>query len=794
FYDAIAPIVSADSVDMGIAFRGARSGQDAPPPYSDAAPVKETPAIPMEHDGEEGDYLNCPMTRQEYEDFYQALREAERVPAHDFEKEKHFEGCMPIEALADRGERTLAFGPLKPVGFTDPRTGRRPWALLQLRAENAARTSFNLVGCQTKMTHGAQDRVFRLVPGLARAEFLRYGSMHRNTYVDAPQCLNADLSLKGRPGVFLAGQITGVEGYVESAACGLWLGLLLAARAYGRELPPPPPTTALGALLGHLQTPAKHFTPSNVHFGLMPALEENVKKKSRKAAMAERGQRDFSAWLALAFLLYVFLGKYIPGAFGHVGFPVTRVADHMFWGSQGLLGVGVGVSATYIFLFVLFAAFLRISGFSEFINDLALTLVGRTAGGPAKVSVIASALMGMINGSALANVATTGAVTIPLMKKTGYKAEFAGAVEAVASTGGQFAPPIMGAVGFIMAEFLGVSYTTVMIAAAMPAFLYYLGLIMAVHFEARKLGLKGLSREYIPDAMAVMCRRGHLFLPLAALLALMFMGFTPLFAAAAAIFVTVAASWFSRETRMGPRRILQALEEGARGAVGVGVSCVVIGIIIGSVSLTGLGLTFGFEVLKYVGQEHLYLGGVFVMAMSTILGMGVPGVAAYVIVAAVAVPVLTGVGVQPLAAHMFCLFYACLSNITPPVAMSSYVAAGIAHSNETKTSLIAVRLGLQGFILPFFFLNNPLLLCSGEGTVLASLWAFFTASLGVSALAAGLGRWLRAPCTVLQSILFLVGAVFTIDPGLCTDAAGLVLIAAAAALNMRGGKVPGRTS
>ena len=301
FYDAIAPIVSAESIDMGIAFRGSRYGKDAPPPYSDAAPVKETPAEPREQDGEEGDYLNCPMTRREYEDFYLALREAERVPAHDFEKEKHFEGCMPIEALADRGERTLTFGPLKPVGFTDPRTGRRPWALLQLRAENAARTSFNLVGCQTKMTHGAQDRVFRLVPGLAKAEFLRYGSMHRNTYIDAPQCLNADLSLKGRPGVFLAGQITGVEGYVESAACGLWLGLLLAARAYGRELPPPPPTTALGALLGHLQTPAKHFTPSNVHFGLMPALEGNVKKKSRKAAMAERGQRDFSAWLALAF-------------------------------------------------------------------------------------------------------------------------------------------------------------------------------------------------------------------------------------------------------------------------------------------------------------------------------------------------------------------------------------------------------------------------------------------------------------------------------------------------------------
>ena len=301
FYDAIAPIVSADSIDMGIAFRGSRYGRDAPPPSSGADPVPGAPAVPADPEAGEGDYLNCPMDRREYEAFYQALLGAERVPAHGFETEKHFEGCMPIEALADRGERTLAFGPLKPVGFTDPRTGRRPWALLQLRAENAGRTAFNLVGCQTKMTHAAQDRVFRLVPGLAKAEFLRYGSMHRNTYVNAPLCLNADLSLKARPGVFLAGQITGVEGYVESAACGLWLGLLLAARAHGRELPPPPATTALGALLGHLQAPAKHFTPSNVHFGLMPALEENVRKKSRKAAMAERGQRDFAAWLALAF-------------------------------------------------------------------------------------------------------------------------------------------------------------------------------------------------------------------------------------------------------------------------------------------------------------------------------------------------------------------------------------------------------------------------------------------------------------------------------------------------------------
>ena len=494
--------------------------------------------------------------------------------------------------------------------------------------------------------------------------------------------------------------------------------------------------------------------------------------------MARRVVGNLAA-LALVFLAYNFFGYLIPGAFGHPGYSWNRVVEHMFWGSQGLLGVGVGVSATYIFLFVLFGAFLKYSGFSDFINDLALTLVGRTAGGPAKVSVIASALMGMINGSALANVATTGAITIPLMKKTGYRAEFAGAVEAVASTGGQFAPPIMGAVGFIMAEFLGVPYTTVMLAAAIPAFLYYFTLLMAVHFEARKLGLRGLSREHIPNAANVLKERGHLLLPLIALMALLFMGYTPLFAAAISIAVTVAASWLSPRTRMGLSSILMAMEEGARGAVGVGAACVIIGIIIGTVSLTGLGLTFGYEVLKYVGEGQLYLGGLFVMIMSTILGMGVPGVAAYVIVAAVAVPVLTGVGVMPMAAHMFCLFYACLSNITPPVAMSSYVAAGIAHSDQTRTSLIAVKLGLTGFILPFFFLNNPLLLYSSANPALATLWAFATACLGVSALAAGLQGWLFGPCNSVMRGLLLVAAFLAIDPGLKTDLAALALCAVA---------------
>lgn len=277
FYDAIAPIVAADSVDMSVAFRGSRY----------AGP---------EEQGISGDYLNCPMTREEYQAFYDVLIAAEKVPTREFEKEIHFEGCMPIEALAERGDRTLTFGPLKPVGFTDPRTGRRPWALVQLRAEDRNGSMFNLVGCQTKLTYPEQERIFRLIPGLEHAEFLRFGSMHRNTYVDAPEVLGEDLRLRAAPRVCLAGQITGVEGYVESAACGLWAGMLLAARHVGETLPPPPPETALGALLAHLRAPAKKFQPSNVHFGLMPELPERAKKKDRKAVYSLRAREAFAAW------------------------------------------------------------------------------------------------------------------------------------------------------------------------------------------------------------------------------------------------------------------------------------------------------------------------------------------------------------------------------------------------------------------------------------------------------------------------------------------------------------------
>ncbi len=283
FYDAIAPIVHADSLDMQIIFRGSR--------YQEP----EEAAI-------HGEYLNCPFEKDEYLNFYQALLNAEKVQTKDFEKEIHFEGCMPIEALAERGERTLTFGPMKPVGFIDPRTNRRPYAIVQLRTENLNQTMYNLVGCQTKLNYKAQEQVFRLIPGLANAEFVRLGSMHRNTYVNAPQVLDEQLRLKGQEKFYLAGQISGVEGYVESAACGHWVALLLMSKLQEKSLINPPVQSALGALLNYLQTPVKKFQPSNAHFGLMPELAERAKKKERKALYSARARDSFGTWIKQSFL------------------------------------------------------------------------------------------------------------------------------------------------------------------------------------------------------------------------------------------------------------------------------------------------------------------------------------------------------------------------------------------------------------------------------------------------------------------------------------------------------------
>ena len=484
------------------------------------------------------------------------------------------------------------------------------------------------------------------------------------------------------------------------------------------------------------------------------------------------------AILAALFLAYNWFGAYIPGPLGHNGLTLKRVLSTQFWGTQGIFGIGIGVSATYIFMFVMFGAFLKYSGFSKFINDFSLALVGQSPGGPAKVAVLASAAMGMINGSAIANVATTGTITIPLMKQIGYRKEFAGAVEAVASTGGQFCPPIMGAVGFVMAEFLNISYVSVMLAAIIPAFLYYLGLLCAVHFEARKRGLTGFAKENIPNALEVIRKQGYLSVPLFVLIALMCFGYTPLYAAVISIVATVVSSYIRRETAMTPAVILKAVTEGARGAIAVGVCCVIIGIIIGTVTLTSLGLNMGYVILSFVEDGNIFLTGLFTMLMSVVLGMGVPGVAAYVIVQAVAVPVLIKVGIVPICAHLFCLIYACLSNITPPVAMSCYVASGISGGNQFKTGLISVRLGLIGFIIPFFFLTNPVLLIgvAQEASALEYLWVSLTATLGTIALAGGLQNYFIRHCSVIERILLLSICPLLLYPDFVSDLMGIGLL------------------
>ena len=492
------------------------------------------------------------------------------------------------------------------------------------------------------------------------------------------------------------------------------------------------------------------------------------------------------AILALIFLSYNFLGRFIPGSLGHNGFTLKRILITQFWGTQGILGTGAGAFASYIFLFVVFGAFLKYSGFSDFISNLALSLVGKTPGGPAKVAVIASALLGMVNGSAVANVATTGTITIPMMKKAGYKKEFAAAVEATSSTGGQFCPPVMGAVGFIMAEFLGLSYTKVLMAATVPAFLYYLGLLMSVHFEAKRLGLCGVSQEEIPRTRDVLKEGWHLMIPLVVLIGVMVAGRSPIFAAALAIPVTVAASWIKKDTRMTWDKIVASCSEGAKGAITVGVPCLLIGVIISTVTLTSLGLNIGYMITNGFASGSIFLVGLLVMIISVVLGMGVPGVAAYVIVQAVAVPVLLRAGVIPLAAHMFCLIYACLSNITPPVAISCFVASGIASSDQSKTALLSVRLALVGFIIPFFFLSNPVLLPSAQSTTFfQSFSAILTAAIGTVLLSGALEGYFMTKLHWAERVLFAAASLLLLFPGVRTDIIGLVMAVALIVVQLR---------
>ncbi|MDO5718814.1 MAG: TRAP transporter fused permease subunit [Tissierellia bacterium] len=480
-------------------------------------------------------------------------------------------------------------------------------------------------------------------------------------------------------------------------------------------------------------------------------------------------------YLAIFFLAYNYFGKFLPKNIGHNGLSLERVLSHMFWGTQGIFGIGAGVSSTYIFVFVLFGSFLKYSGFSSLINDICLKFVGNTPGGAAKVSVLGSGLLGMINGSAVANVATTGSITIPMMIESGYEPEFAAAVEATSSTGGQFTPPIMGAVGFVMAELLNISYTNVILAAALPAFLYYLGIFMTVHLEALNMGLEGVT-DFQRENFKIKDRI-HLLLPVLVLFLLLFLGYTPLYSAIISTFTVLVSPYLRRETYKKPIWILNALEDGIKSVVTVGIACILIGILIGTVSLTGLGLKMGSLLMSFASESKL-LTALLVMILSIILGMGIPGVAAYVIIVSIAAPALIKTVNYPIAAHMFCLVYACLSNITPPVAISSFVASSIAGSDQTKTSLLAIKIGLTGFIIPFFFIMNPkLLLGVVESTkFIDTLFILITSAIGVISISSALEKRFLGELKIFTAIIVFLSGLMLIYPNRISDALGIIIL------------------
>jgi len=475
---------------------------------------------------------------------------------------------------------------------------------------------------------------------------------------------------------------------------------------------------------------------------------------------------------AIAFLIYAYIGPYLPGLLRHAGFNTEVIIDQLYMTTEGIFGIPLGVSATYVILFVIFGVFLEKSGTGQFFMELAAATTGKAAGGPGKIAVVSSGLFGTISGSAVANVMVTGQFTIPMMKRTGFQPHFAGAVEATASTGGQIMPPVMGAAAFVMAEFMGIPYLTVCKHAIIPAILYYLSVFMAVHFEAVRTDLRGMT-DVPPRLASVLLSRGHLLFPVVVMLYILFEGYTPMYACIFSIIAAILLANVKRETRMGFKKILDALEEGARGTLQVACACACAGIIIGIVNLTGLGLKFTGFVL-YLAGESLAPALLFTMIAGIILGMGLPTTAAYIVMAALLVPGLVKLGIVPIAAHMFAFYYAIISAITPPVALAVYAGAGLAGSNIWKTGLAAVRIGAPGFIIPFMFAYEPSLLFVGSAWEILS--TFISASIGVIMLAGGLIGWFVWKTNIMERLLLVAGAVLLIKPGIYTDIVGLVFL------------------
>ncbi|WP_245306180.1 TRAP transporter permease [Roseovarius aestuariivivens] len=473
--------------------------------------------------------------------------------------------------------------------------------------------------------------------------------------------------------------------------------------------------------------------------------------------------------IAAVFLVYTFTAHLLPGVLAvQSAYTWQRFFGHVY-SDAGILGPTTAVSSTYIILFIIFAAFLQASKVGDYFVNFAFAAAGRARGGPAKVAIFASGLMGMINGTSAGNVVATGSLTIPLMKKVGYKSQTAGAIEAAASTGGQIMPPIMGAGAFIMAEITGIPYTEIAFAAIIPAVLYFVSIYFMVDFEAAKLGMRGMREDELPK-LKEMVKRVYLFVPIVILIAALFMGYSVIRAGTLATVSAAVVSWLT-PVRMGPRAILKALELAGLMSIQIIAVCAAAGIIVGVISLTGVGARFSALLLNLAGLSQL-LALLFAMCIAILLGMGMPTTAAYAVAASVVAPGLIEIGIPQLTAHFFVFYFAVVSAITPPVALASYAAAGISGANPMSTSVASFKIGIAAFIVPFMFFYNSALLM--DGGVFEVLRAGATAIFGVFMLSAGVQGWFLGGRTAwfLRAGL-IVAALFMIEGGIVTDLIGI---------------------
>jgi len=497
--------------------------------------------------------------------------------------------------------------------------------------------------------------------------------------------------------------------------------------------------------------------------------------------------------LAVLCLIYAYFGPYMPGFLAHRGYSVKRIIEHMYLGTEGIYGIPLGVVATYVFHFVLFGIFVTKTGLGQLFIDIAMAIAGRSTGGPAKVAIISSGLLGSINGSSIANTVTTGSFTIPLMKRMGYSPRFAGAVEAAASTGGQITPPIMGAAAFIMAEMIGVRYIKIAAAATIPAILHYLGIGVMVHLQAAKDGLRGLPKEELPDIKRCLMDRGHLLLPLFIVIYLLVTGRSPFLAAFWGIISSILVSCLRKGTRLSLSQIKDALEWGARSALSIGAACACVGFIVGTATLTGLGLSFANMTVNFaratagflshldflntglLAHGDLFFTLLYTMAACTILGSGLPTTATYIILSMIAAPALgQDFQIPRLVSHMFVLYYGVLADVTPPVALAAYAGAGLAGSNPFRTGFTAFKLALAKAVVPFAFVYSPMLLIQGFQWR-AGLISISSCALGVVALGIGAVGHLSGKLAVWERILMILSTVLLMVPGAMIKAAGAAL-------------------